>query len=210
MALHCGWPVSALALLSTMMFACEGSPMIEPSADAFAWASSTAVRLSLQKVPMNILEGDFATMLEVTTTAILQHASRVPRHSSFVEVFSGAAGTAKALSAMGYTVYTFDRSDFCWQNMCCLTGCLYCLWLIASVRPGGVVHYAPQCSTWIGLSRYHTRRSRMDPAGCHDLRVDTHEANWTSMIMSPGQLQRNHYTAHGTDRGRGTTTRRRK
>ena len=104
-------PAVALALACSLACSCSCAPL-PPNVDAFSWASATAVQLALDGMPMNARDGSFPKMLEAVSSAILTHSERIPRTTSFVEVFSGAAGTARALSSIGRASYTFDRCDF--------------------------------------------------------------------------------------------------
>ena len=180
--------------LALIGFSCSGvawavdwQAPVEPCTAAFQWATATALTLSADGVPthMDDEDGSCATMLSAIVKSINAVADSIPRTTAFVECFAGIAGTTRAIRSQEHRSYSFERKDYDWQDMCTLSGCLYCAWMLASICIGGTAWFSPQCSTWIGLAMGHSRRTRANPMGT-DARLDCREANWISEILHPG------------------------
>eukprot|EP00959_Pyramimonas_sp_CCMP1952_P018641 393793-Pyramimonas_sp.AAC.1 len=142
------------------------------------WAKATAATLSSEGVPA-ILHDPIgsAKMVAAVTTAITDAAARVPRTTHFVEVFAGRGETCHTVrSVHNLVAFAVERKVNVDHDLCTLVGMLYLSWLVASIVARGTVHYAPQCSTWITLARFHTRRSPMSVHG-DESRRDVVEAN---------------------------------
>eukprot|EP00973_Karenia_brevis_P046012 6373487-Karenia_brevis.AAC.1 len=62
---------------------------------------------------------------------------------------------------------------------------MFAAFMIASLLPKATVHFAPQCSTWLNMCRYTTKRLQpgFDIMG-DETRVDVKEANATALATS--------------------------
>ena len=70
------------------------------------------------------------------------------------------AAQAQGLAAMGFDKVYSPEQDFTSSQ-----GFMNALHLMLRVRPGGCLWAAPECKTWIWLSRTQTRRSKYHPEG---------------------------------------------
>ena len=81
------------------------------------------------------------------------------------------------MSAVG-----FDWSQDISENALVLAGVMYMAYLILNIKPMGLAHFAPQCSSWLAMCRGHTGRRCGDLAGNTE-RNDVHEANVIAMVV---------------------------
>eukprot|EP00959_Pyramimonas_sp_CCMP1952_P388330 8137293-Pyramimonas_sp.AAC.1 len=156
---------------------------VPSNSEAFRWAVSRARLIRERGGPTSFEDGRQQFLSEIVRAISDMHA--IPRTTAFVEIFSGVARCARAVRDRGHRVFTYDMLDHEWQNVVTLTGCLYIVWILSSICPGGAAWFGPQCSTWITMSRGHTKRTDRDPYGT-ETRQDVREANWTSLLLYPG------------------------
>eukprot|EP00959_Pyramimonas_sp_CCMP1952_P093483 1956462-Pyramimonas_sp.AAC.2 len=173
------------ALILTSGFGCLAVGVklgpLEACSSGYQWASSTAVALGRRGAPLNFDSGT-KPFLDTIVHAISERAPTITRSAAFVEIYSGTARCTRAVRSLGYRAFSFDVLDRAWQDTRFLKGCLYAMWLLASICAGGTAWFGPQCSTWIPMARGHTKRTDEDPYG-NDIRNDVREANWTCLLV---------------------------
>ena len=105
-----------------------------------------------------------------------------PRVKHFAEFFCGTGGLVTALSQAGMRCAWFDIDVEPSHDMLSVIGIAIAIRIALSVIPGGVVWFGVPCSTFVWMSRGHTKRSRQNPLG--DLaRVDVRRANRIARIV---------------------------
>ncbi|CAK0808810.1 unnamed protein product, partial [Prorocentrum cordatum] len=131
------------------------------------WAVRTAREMHSKGVGLNLKDGTSSVMLQCCIDYFVHAMPFIPRHTGFVEVFSGKGGTTERVRSKQIRAFAVDRTlktDGS-HDVCTAVGLLYVLWLLGTLRVGSFAHLAPECSTWIGLARAHTRRRRGDTEG---------------------------------------------
>ena len=150
------------------------------------WIRRRAAQLSNGRndrlTPANAME-----LLSIASDEAVRVMSTTIRKFDTVEVCSGSGGTTKAIRRLGMVGQTFDRIDDPTEDLCHLSGLLFVTYLVLQIKRGACMIISPQCSTWLNMCRYHTKRSLQDPFG-DEGRQDVFEANFTSMVVSPMRL----------------------
>eukprot|EP00959_Pyramimonas_sp_CCMP1952_P287675 6016065-Pyramimonas_sp.AAC.1 len=128
-------------------------------------------------------DGHGSRMLSRAAERLQKDMCLIPRTLACVEVFAGSARITRSLISKGYRACSVERDRFGWQDCCSLIGTLYVMFLVAAILPAGALWLSPQCSTWLNLCMYHTRRSIDDPLGdCS--RLDVREGNYVASLTS--------------------------
>ena len=83
-----------------------------------------------------------------------------------VEMFAGVSAVHRAMEAAMYRSAAYDvELGGELQEIISLAGFCTALQYLRRLRPGGLVHWATVCSTWVWISRSSTRRSIIEPLG---------------------------------------------
>ena len=108
------------------------------------------------KFPTNLLtdltHGD--ELLKLGQSAIDEYRKVFPSHMRrfhFCEIFAGKGELSKACWGKGLRGAAFDKLLHPKQNMATLEGFVWAGILILSIVEGGLVWFAPQCSTWLNF-----------------------------------------------------------
>ena len=125
-------------------------------------------------------------MISAVNEELLQLIKFMPRDKHYADIFCGAAGIHKELQTRGLKGNAFDRrTKDASEDICKRPGLLYMAHMCVDVMPGGIVNFAPQCSTWGNMAIGHTKRGR-DPDSIEGdtSRLDVREGNFTAEILS--------------------------
>ena len=82
-----------------------------------------------------------------------------------LELFSGKKAITVASSEVGLKAQGYDKTYSSSEDFTTEEGFKTAMTLMLRVRPGGCLWAAPECKTWVWLSRSQTKRSREDPHG---------------------------------------------
>lgn len=108
--------------------------------------------------------------------SILCQALMKPRRKHFVDAFCGTGHLSLALCRAGFTGHSFDIEASPSQDILSDSGfALLLLWILDIVE-GGLAWFGIVCSSWVFMSRGHTKRSRLRPWGDRN-RQDIRDAN---------------------------------
>ena len=102
-----------------------------------------------------------------------------------LEVFAGVGNIAKAFVARGMPALAFDRTyeSETTEDVLHEKGLHKCLAMLIRVREKGLVWMAPQCSTWVWVSRFTYKRSAKQPLG-DETHPDVQEANLVADVVA--------------------------
>ena len=104
-------------------------------------------------------------------------AAQAMRMRHFVEWFCGTGNLTTACSQQKMSVAWYDHVlDPVKMNMLTSVGFAYAIILALSIVPGGTAWFGVPCSTFVCMSRGHTKRTRRRPQG-DTRRTDVREAN---------------------------------
>lgn len=92
----------------------------------------------------------------------------------------------QACMELGLHAASFDKVDSALENIHIPWGLFLAGALILTTRPGGTAHFAPQCSSWLWMSRFTSQRNSDDVIG-NDARSDVREGNATAMAVPGAQ-----------------------
>eukprot|EP00959_Pyramimonas_sp_CCMP1952_P089398 1870028-Pyramimonas_sp.AAC.1 len=120
-------------------------------------------------------------LLKLGELAIEQYRKSLPsemRRFHFCEIFSGQSELSKACWGKGLRGAAFDKLLHPGQDMTTFSGFVWAGILILCVVEGGLVWFAPQCSTWLNFmsARYMCRKESNDYEG-QTSRKDVREGN---------------------------------
>ena len=87
------------------------------------------------------------------------------RAVDFVEYFCGTGRLTKAVMALGREAKFFDIARNAWDDILTDVGFARALLMALSIRAGGVAWFAVPCSSFVFMSRGHTKRTRDNPMG---------------------------------------------
>ena len=82
-----------------------------------------------------------------------------------LELFAGKYRLTAAVQDAGFTALPFDKVLDPEQNVLCEGGFELAFRLLLRVRPGGLLWAAPECKTWVFVSRSTYKRSNSNPGG---------------------------------------------
>ena len=101
-----------------------------------------------------------------------------------LDVYAGAGNMSRSMNAHGTRCEMYDKvySDV-GQNVLCVEGLAQLIALACRVTTKGVVWIGPECSTWVWLSRGHTKRSKSNIEG-DTSRSDVTDANHIATITA--------------------------
>eukprot|EP00929_Paragymnodinium_shiwhaense_P064769 TRINITY_DN32491_c0_g1_i1.p1 TRINITY_DN32491_c0_g1~~TRINITY_DN32491_c0_g1_i1.p1 ORF type:complete len:320 (-),score=45.77 TRINITY_DN32491_c0_g1_i1:105-1064(-) len=127
---------------------------------------------------------DAADLVSDILRLAFQASSLADRSLDFLEVFSGSGGITKCVTKSRLTARAFDRQTRDWsEDICTPAGLLWLYMSVLELKDGALMWLSPQCSTWLLLTRGHTRRNKSNWGG-DDSRTDVKEGNYTSVILS--------------------------
>jgi len=92
---------------------------------------------------------------------------KAQRNTDSLELFSGLRAITNSASDMGMIAYGYDKEDgpSLANNILSDQGYKKALKLVCSIKPGGFLWAAPECSSWIWVSRSGSGRSSYLPDG---------------------------------------------
>ena len=90
---------------------------------------------------------------------------RIHRNIDFIDFCAGKARLSRWGEFYGLVCVPFDNKYSPKMNAAKLEGLAILYVLVLRVKPGGLVGGGPQCSTWVWLSRPHTKRSETNLGG---------------------------------------------
>eukprot|EP00929_Paragymnodinium_shiwhaense_P064770 TRINITY_DN32491_c0_g1_i2.p1 TRINITY_DN32491_c0_g1~~TRINITY_DN32491_c0_g1_i2.p1 ORF type:complete len:296 (-),score=43.33 TRINITY_DN32491_c0_g1_i2:105-992(-) len=126
---------------------------------------------------------DAADLVSDILRLAFQASSLADRSLDFLEVFSGSGGITKCVTKSRLTARAFDRQTRDWsEDICTPAGLLWLYMSVLELKDGALMWLSPQCSTWLLLTRGHTRRNKSNWGG-DDSRTDVKEGNYTSVIL---------------------------
>ena len=82
-----------------------------------------------------------------------------------VELFSGKKAITNAAEQKGLKAMGYDKVYSTSQDFTTTEGFKEALLLALRIREGGCIWAAPECKTWVWLSRSQTKRSKTNPNG---------------------------------------------
>ena len=82
-----------------------------------------------------------------------------------VEYFSGVQSIVRGFNNKGYHVVPYDIELDPGMDMTSSLGFAHAVALALRVRPGGFVHFAPPCSSFVWVNRYTSGRSKAQALG---------------------------------------------
>lgn len=90
----------------------------------------------------------------------------VGRDVHLVEIFCGSANLSKTFIQEGWRVRSYDlKLDDIGMNFLTDLGFKQAIIWVLSIPEGGLMWCAPQCSTWVWMSRKQSKRTKLDPLG---------------------------------------------
>ena len=98
--------------------------------------------------------------------------------------FRGPLNAPQACAQLDLQAASFDRRDCPLMDILTPWGLLTAGSLVLATRFGGTVHIAPQCSSWLWMSRFTSKRNENNVLG-NDARADVQQGNSTAMAV-PG------------------------
>ncbi len=82
------------------------------------------------------------------------------------EFCAGCKSLTMSFVQMGHRFTTFEKEDSSiTENIMDVNGFLWALNVVRCIRPGGVQHWAPPCSSWVWVNRSTSTRSKENPLG---------------------------------------------
>jgi len=92
---------------------------------------------------------------------------QIARTTDSLELFSGERAITNAATRAGLLAFGFDKLDGTGQenNILSKKGFKRALDLVLSIKPGGFLWAAPECSTYVWVSRSKTGRDQFNPDG---------------------------------------------
>ena len=89
-----------------------------------------------------------------------------PRDLQCVELRAGRKAVAKAARGAGYSVATFDiQDDVVEQDLASWNGFRNAVATVMRLQPGGYLHQAPVCASFVWANSSKTKRTSKNPAG---------------------------------------------
>ena len=104
-------------------------------------------------------------LVPVWLSQLLTTAKPPPQTLDALEVFCGQGQLLRALRHYGLNAEGFDHRNSLGQDICTLHGFLLLCLLVLSVAEGGLVWFAPPCSSWAFLS--HSSHKRLSLNNFH-------------------------------------------
>ena len=127
-------------------------------------------------------------MLTLAAEEVARMAPTVKRYLAIGEIFAGHAGVSRAVVKDGFHALLFERDPTLGHpsmDTTLLGGLLYAGFIVLSILPSGTAFITPQCSTWLDMCRYHTKRDRGQNIFGDCDRLDVREANFNAMVTCP-------------------------
>lgn len=111
-------------------------------------------------------------------SALLETVEAPSRGIDTLEVFSGRAQLTRAFQMHGLITETFDHRNCLTQDVFTMPGFLLLLLLVLSVKAGGLIWFAPPCSSCVFLSHSNHKRQSLN--------------GYSGDLQAPAVLQANH------------------
>ena len=120
--------------------------------------------------PAHHAASDYQAMPDMLVDVLLRMEDYITENGiptlAAADIFSGRGHLTAAFESFGMRPETYDvATGGGAHDILTDQGLGNALFLIARVEPGGLVWFGPPCSSWVWISRRHSRRSRDDVAG---------------------------------------------
>jgi len=148
------------------------------------WVRDRAMELIDAEVPEGLAMIEAGEkIIELAAREVALYTATAPRTLHFFELYGGAGGTTRVMEEKGYTSRCFDRQTNHWtEDTTLLCGLLWAGLSVLAIVECGCFYMSPQCSTWLWICRFVSKRSLTHVRG-DESRKDVAEANLTATML---------------------------